>query len=118
MELLELLKSIHSKGGVFEVFGIDLKFSHVEDFTYPKTFGFKGDNVTYKIPSPQYVEERIVEMLEGLPDKIMMMVRWSFDVNKRLHFYAISSIKPCLSKHPDRLMASLMLWDKLLEERR
>ena len=110
MELLELLKSIHSKGGVFEksLNQVPLKGDLTEGVLSELFDEFVVDGTTYLIPSPQYVEERIVETLEVNRHRLSILYWgvWTYGCPNYIEGYQF--------EHVDRLLASLMLWDKLL----
>ena len=121
MELLELLKSIHSKGGVFEksLNQVPLKGDLTEGVLSELFDEFVVDGTTYKIPSPQYVEERIVETTNNDYDlcirKRKHIEEWQYGIWDGLYINNFNDEdKGRVICHPDRLIASLMLWDKLL----
>ena len=116
MELLELLKSIHSKGGVFEksLNQVPLKGDLTEGVLSELFDEFVVDGTTYKIPSPQYVEERIVELATYLHIHYQVIEPVSGSPYSMWYYNSLNNRRRVETEHSDRLMAALMLWDKLL----
>ena len=120
MELLELLKSIHGKGGVFEYYLGRVDHSY-EDEKLLKNGLFAVGKAIILVPPIKEVLQKVIALL---PTKLQICLitmdypdgsgRFQTIPFRNEHSYYSANY----NDNESCLLASLKLWDKLLEEKK